>query len=331
MCRWLLLFAVALPCTSIGCAVGQAHSTQDQIRCSLLDLYTDQVMDNIVRTHNRLPIVQLDYTQAQGMITVKNTASVGDNQTWTKTNVLSLPALTRMITKTSTNVLNGSLGLENTNQITIAAVPVTTSNEVYDAYIQFLSLPGSLVQTAEPPSDGAAHICRKYDDCYYWVPTFYRDQFFELALLSTVQRGKSLLPQDVFFAVNVTDILGDPEPVGVDPDAVRIILKLDKKVPNDDGHLIFTEQIPNAQYPFGKYTKNLKDPSMEQVPPLSMTDRIGINFEKNQLETLKSQLMKAPKPAKLRLHHHQPSPPSTEELLQRANFQLQQFNQNIVR
>ena len=316
-----------------GCAVSQAHRSQDQIRCALLDLYTDQVMDNLIRAHNRMPIVQLDYTQAQGMITLKNTGSIGDSQSWTKNTALSLPVLAKAVTRTTTNVLNAAAGLENTNQITISAVPVTTANEVYDAYLQFLTLPDSLIETASPPPAGTAHICRQYGDTYFWVPTAYRDKFFELALLSTVQRGKSLVPPDQFYTANVTDLIGEPEPVGVDPQAALITLKLDKKIPNDDGYLVFIDpaaQEPPPQYPFEKYSDLSTGTASMQVPR-AVTDRIKISYEKAKVESLRSQLLKASKAIKVRLHHNQPSPPSTEDLLQRANFQLQQFNQNVVR
>jgi hypothetical protein len=325
-----LLLVALLSCAMItGCAVPQAHRDQDQMRTALLDLYTNQVMDNLIRAYNRMPIIQLDYTQAQGMITVKNTANVSNMETWA-TGV--------------TSVLNAGLGLENTNQITISAVPVTTSNEVYDAYLQFLSIQDSLVATADPPPAGAAHICRKCGDMYYWVPVWCRDRFFELALLSTAQRGKSLLPADQFYSANVIDVIGNPVPTEFDPNAVVITLKLDKKIPNDDGYLIFNDPkaggstppgSPSAdtppQYPFDKYRSDANDPSKPQVPPLALTDRIEISYDKAKLESLKSQLPVAPVAVRVRLHHSQPSPPTTEDLLQRANFQLQQFNQNIVR
>jgi len=359
MGRLLVVLALLSSCLfASGCAVAQAHRDQDQMRTALLDLYTNQVIDNLIRAHNRMPIIQLDYTQAQGMITVQSNANLTDAFTTTGPNA---------------NLLTGMLGLQNTNQITISASPVTTSNEVYDAYLQFLSEPDRLLATAEPPAAGTAHICRKCGDLYYWVPVWHRDKFFELALLSTAQRGKSLSAPDQLYARNIVEIIGNPVPIEFDPGAVQITLKLDAKIPNDNGTLIFVDQpktaevqtarrstsgkkapgvtqtayqeLPaqdapdpaaaasdaNQQYPFERYTKDATDPSRFQNPPLAMTDRIEISYEKARLEALKSQLQISPVAVKIRLRHNQPSAPTTEDLLQRTNFQLQQFNQNIVR
>jgi hypothetical protein len=340
MHRLLILFL--LLGANAGCAVAQAHRDQDQMRAALLDLYTNQVIDNLIRAYNRMPIIQLDYTQAQGMITVQRTANLTDSFTTTSPVV---------------NVLTSALGLQNTNQITINAVPVTTSNEVYDAYLEFLSIQDSLIASAEPPPAGAAHICRKCGDLYYWVPIWCRDKFFELALLSTAQRGKSLVAPDQFYTVNVKGFIGEPVPLGIDDDtSVLATLQFDKKIPNDVGYLSFIEEVKStgstagsetsdgskspaaaaktaapAQYTFGIYDKNAADPAKPQIPPLALTDRIEISLEKDQVAELKKLLQTGPRPARVRLQHNQPSLPTTEDLLQRANFQLQQFNQNIVR
>ena len=47
--------------------------------------------------------------------------------------------------------LMGMLGSMNANQVTIQAMPVTTQNEVYDAYLQYLRQPGSLIISDDPP------------------------------------------------------------------------------------------------------------------------------------------------------------------------------------
>ena len=79
------------------------------------------------------------------------------------------------------------------------------SNEVYDAYLQFLGNPGSLVVSCDPPPEGKAHIWRKWQGKYYWVPIEYRFLFLKLALVTTSQRGKKLQPVDDFFPVSVNE------------------------------------------------------------------------------------------------------------------------------
>ena len=106
----------------------------DLIRTTLLDLYTNQIMDNLVRAKNGMPIIQLDYTQATAMVTITNSIGGSDTQALTGSKLLTIPAATLATTRTLATTLMGNLGNTNANQITIAATPLITSNEVYDAY-----------------------------------------------------------------------------------------------------------------------------------------------------------------------------------------------------
>src|SRR5262249_56683326 len=102
------LLAVLCGLLTSGCAVHALHKDQDQIRCALLDLYTNQVLDNLVRAANGMPIIQLDYTQAQGTITIRNTVGGSDSQAVTAGNVLALPATSLSLTPTIVTSLTGS-------------------------------------------------------------------------------------------------------------------------------------------------------------------------------------------------------------------------------
>src|SRR5258708_623877 len=94
-----LVFAVLLCCnTSIGCVVPELRNDQDKIRSALLDLYTNQIIDNLIRASDGMPIIQLDYTNATGTVTLKETANAGDTSANTGTNMLALPAKTLNIT-----------------------------------------------------------------------------------------------------------------------------------------------------------------------------------------------------------------------------------------
>jgi len=347
-----------------GCAVHQAQIDQDRIRYALLDMYTNQIIDNLVRARKGLPIIQLDYTQAQGMVTMKQTGSISDGQTVTKSSVMALPAMTQTVTRTIATTLMGSLGFERTNQITLAATPVVTSNEVYDAYIEFLTIPGSLVITPEPPPPCAAVISKKCDGVYYWVPDQFRGDFFNLSLRTTAQRGKPLLPSPDFFTVNATRIL-DQKPLKINPDYSNVTVKLDQKIPNDDGFVMFTspsgsdsqsnnaepvppgqqiavpERLPPLPAPSNdkkpkplqaRYPLGIVASSNQKVMPI-LTGEISITMSGDDVQALQDQLdqLQQRVPVKVFLSHRRPPAPTTEELLQRANFQLQQLNQNVVR
>ena len=88
MRRFLLVFCVC-SVAAPGCAVHEMYKDQDQIRTALLDLYTNQIIDNLVRASKGMPIIQLDYTNAQAMITVKETGSASDSLGTTRSTVLT--------------------------------------------------------------------------------------------------------------------------------------------------------------------------------------------------------------------------------------------------
>jgi hypothetical protein len=244
----IMLFGI----TFCGCAVHQAHKDHDLIRNTLLELYTNQIMDNVIRTANGMPIIQLDYTNAAAQVTITNSLGGSDNQVTTASNVFALPAASLQATRTIVTTLMGNISNMNTNQISITAVPVTTSNEVYDAYIRFLDAekhPGILQVSHERPPPGTAHICRKCDGKYYWIPIVYRKEFFELALATTAQRGTVLQAPDSFFTVTL-----NPTPQEIDnptfPGSGKVLIfDIGKQtIPIDLGYLVLDSDKAGTQF-----------------------------------------------------------------------------------
>jgi len=76
-----------------GCRSQQLACDQNKFRCQILDLYTDQIMDNLIRVDQGLPIVQMDYTNIVGTITQNGSAGVTDAYTQTTTNTQGQRAL----------------------------------------------------------------------------------------------------------------------------------------------------------------------------------------------------------------------------------------------
>ena len=163
-------------------------------------LYTNQIVDNLIRASNGLPIIQVDYTNAQGTVTIQETGVLSGARSTTHATAASV-----------VNTFMGSLTGQNTNQVTLVGTPVTTHNEVYSAYLEFLSLPGSLLISDTSPPPECVHLLRKCDGKYYWIPIEYRREFLKLALLTTAQRGQSLLPPDEFFSAAVEKVEGGCE------------------------------------------------------------------------------------------------------------------------
>ncbi|MGO9469562.1 MAG: hypothetical protein ACLQIB_21380 [Isosphaeraceae bacterium] len=236
-----------------GCAVHETHKDHDLIRTALLDLYTNQIMDNLVRTVNGLPIIQLDYTNAATQVTITNSISGSDTQAITASNLLTIPAATLAATRTIMTTLMGNLGNMNSNQVSIAATPLTTSNEVYDAYLEFLDEeknPGSLIVTCDPPKPGQAHLCKKFNGQYYWVPMMYRKLFFQLALSTTAQRGKPFQAPDKFYKVTLADP-GRPQDNPTFPGTGWLLIFdiAGQKIPIDDGYLVLDSDKAGTKFP----------------------------------------------------------------------------------
>lgn len=249
MSRQATLIAVLLLASlSCGCRSTQLARDQDAIRSCVLDLHTNQIMDNLVRAKNGLPILQLDYTHMTGTITQIESANAGttqvisnDRRTPFQDNITSFAAITRVLTNTYT----GGLGASQTNQLTITAEPVTNSPDVYNAYLKYIAEPGQLVVSEEPPPEGAALLvrCCKPGPCdlcshggckgkvYYWIPCTYREEFLGLALSVMVLRGEpsKSIP---YFAVTITEMV-DVKLLNPQNEKYSVRVKFDKKIPND--------------------------------------------------------------------------------------------------
>jgi hypothetical protein len=273
-------------------------------------------MDNLIRTANGMPIIQLDYTQASGMVTITNTIGGSDNQAATATNLLMLPAATLSATRTIVTTLMGNLANVNANQVSIGATPNITNNEIYDAYLEFLTQPGSLMASCDKPPENAVHIMRKYNHKYYWVPTEYRGPFFKLALLTTAQRGKALLAPDEFFKVSLVKMEANV-PSNLFPGVRNLTFRLDKPIPADVGYLVLDSSIDKTQYP------------LQSIPgmTLSRTSLFSIPVDVAKVP----QFSNVPLSASIYLQHQRPKLPTTDDLINRVNFQLQQIQFNQLR
>lgn len=356
--RSLSFLACLAVCVS-GCAVQQLHKDQDQMRSALLDLYTNQIMDNLMRAHEGMPIIQLDYTNATGTITMKQSANINDTSAWTSTNVSGFPAMTLTATRNFVNTLVAGMSADRTNQVAVTATPLITSNEVYDAYLQFLAIPGSLLVSPEPPPKCAAHIWRQCGDMYYWIPVEYKGDFLNLALVTTAQRGKSFASPPDYFLAKIVDSKQEPN-VG-DPESKVVTLIFEKKIPNDSGYLVFDppledkpkmEELPSSPGPrplaeSGVHAE-IRDEQVEpqtfafdrwlERPPgqaafqPAQTDRLTIRVLNAHAMLLTSDALKrSPKQVRIFEVHNRPKAPTTEQLLQQANFQLQQIQFNQLR
>jgi hypothetical protein len=279
MNRRLLGILICGICLS-GCAVHEAHKDHDLIRSTLLDLYTNQIMDNLVRTSNGLPIIQLDYTNASAQVTLMSTIGTMDNQATTATNLLNLPAATLAATRTLMTTLAGNASATNSNQVSIGAVPLITSNDVYDAYISYMDSeknPDGLKVTCNPPPKEVEPLCKKFNGMYYWVPTYKRKEFFALALATTAQRGKALQAPDKFYTISLDagpTLIADSKGFSAVRNYTYDITKL--KIPADSGYLVLDSDTANPQTQFDIQAIPPKTNPGDPVPSTAATLEVSI-------------------------------------------------------
>jgi hypothetical protein len=312
--RRLLLLLVCL-CTPgmTGCAVNELRSDQDKIRCALLDLYTNQVMDNLVRAINGLPIIQLDYTNANASVTVKDAGSGSESNVTTHSNVFMIAAAgTATTTRMAVNTVMASLSHDHTNLVAVTALPVTTSVEAYNAYLQFLAIPGAFQITCTPPPEGAAHICRRYGKQYYWVPVDFKDLFFNLSLATSAERGRLLIPPPEYYSVTLQNIVGEAVP---ESGQYRITVQIDQEIPNEGGKVEFSD---------GKRAQLHEYEPPEPGLRLFETGRLVLYLDPRVaplgMNTPADLQARLPLAVKVTLEQHRPLPPTTSQLLDQIPF-----------
>jgi hypothetical protein len=322
--RFIAVVAVALCLCGPGCRSAQLKKDQDCMRSALLDLYTNQIMDNLIRAHNGYPIVQLDYSDITGTVTQNGNASYGGNQNLrTERNGLGLTTLREF-----TNFFEYSVGGSQENQLTITANPVLNNNEVYNAYLEFLEKPERFVVSDDPPPPGAAHIvrcapappcesCEQGKGCvkkYYWVPCEYRYDFLRLALVTTVQRGQPLEVPD-FFEV-IVEKAEDTTPENLKKKKqTRFTLHFDKRIPNDSGELRVTVGDSTHRFRLDRYTDPVDGAVVKRGDKI---DRLWLLLTPDDPSGLTANQLKAAlegKKVRVDLDSYKPTLPTTDDLL----------------
>jgi len=278
------------------------------MRYCVNDLYTNQVMENVIRVHKRLPFVELDYSKITATVTVEADPTVGgsDMLTWSKAiGIIPMATLSKM----RSVVQNVSYGLsgKDTNAVTMTADPVLNQDSVYNAYLAYDKIPGSLIESDEPPPFGAAHIVRRCGKTYFWVPIDHRDDFFELALAATVLRGRPLSVPD-FFDITVTRLV-EVKKEGADKQRF-IELTVNPPLKNDNGTIYYQMNQKPARLAFPFDDKiNLGDLRSKIILPVAATE---------DLIKLQDALVNQPN-LKVKLETFRPNIPTTQDLLKSLN------------
>jgi hypothetical protein len=278
MRRRTFLLPLLLVLGAAGCRSAQLAQDQDQFRARLLDLYTNQIMDNLIRADRGLPIVQLDYSAITGTITQNGMASFTSTQTTTNTKMLVIPTVVRTLTHSFMNVATFNPSAYQTNALTVTANPLLDHNEVYDAYLEYIDPnkkhPGSeltpLMRTpCEPPQDVVlCGLVRRCGDMYYWIPAEYKTEFQRLSLVTTVQRGQPLTIPDKFDNTVATATV-DADRESRDPPLYTYDVDFSKPMPNGSGIMELTIKDKQYRFPLQTYHGPKTPPNAprpEEVP-----------------------------------------------------------------
>jgi hypothetical protein len=334
--RFLMTFVWIFALT--GCATTELAHEEDQIRAKLLALYTDQIMDNLIRAKNNMPIIQVDYSSLNGQVTLEATGMIGGSQTVTNANAVTMAAtISTMFTRTIATMFNYSLTAHNATQVSMSGTPLNNNNDVYLACLTFLADSQNLMVTTDAPPPGAAHICRQYCGGYYWVPCDRASEFFKLSLATTTMRGQPLkVSKD--FEVTIDHDLGK-RTVNEAKQIYQILFAIQGKLPNAEGVLRFT--IDSKEYKVSTSWVDQTDVENLKVKDVTAPDYgkdgnlLLFNYSGKDVPLTPEQLSAKLKGQKVsvRLAGFTPPVPTTDTLLEsiRNETQLIRLNQNLMR
>jgi hypothetical protein len=206
-------------------------------------MYTDQVMDNLIRASENMPFVQLAYRNltVTDLQTVK--ASLGDESDPTKMKtVAELTAALLQSVHGYTNKLFYNGGFERDRQMQFQADPVVGKADVYEYYMAFAKDPALFwISGAKPDCD--VHIKKECSGKWYWVPKEASGVFLQLVLKTTFMRGPET-PPPVYWYTSVIAISPRYTQNGVlVPD--KYLFTFSNEVPNDDG--VLTVNLDNGK------------------------------------------------------------------------------------
>ena len=225
-----------------GCLSRQVSTDGRNFRQSLQDMYTDQVMDNLISAANNQAFVQLDY---KGLIvtdtqTIKANISDESDPTSARTLARKTGAILASMHGYTNKLLYGG-SFDCNRQMQFSADPVAGKSDIYDYYIAFVREP-SLFCSSEQKPRGAVHIAKKSGDRWYWVPTEAAALFLQLALKTTVMRGPDPAPP-IYWETTIEDVAPQynektgeelKQAIGGQMVTVKYFVTLASEVPNGD-------------------------------------------------------------------------------------------------
>jgi hypothetical protein len=306
---FLVLLALA-PCCA-GCLGKQFARDGISLRQAILDMYTDQIMDNLIRARCNMPFVQLKYSQIQANDSDEYSATGAIDQTIETARDL----ITGAVMRTLTNDYKAAATGDRKMAMNFTADPITDENDIYQKYMAFAMDPSLLVVSDCPPQ-GPVHILRKRHGCYYWVPCEAGPAFLDLCMKTTFMRGKddgAIVP--AAYAVKITGLENTRKST---EDTVTAMLVFDKEVPNGEGLLVV--DLPDGRAARIGVLRVYQDPDGKRVDVGQPTRRLLAQWfperDKVQPEDLKD------RSARFYSHDYPPEVPAPSPVLRQINTNL---------
>lgn len=222
-----LMALIALPLSLTQCTTTHMQMDQTQLREVLVDYTENQIVDNVIRARNSMPIIHMDMEHVDAVVKTSLSASVGGGHTrtssidrsrsssrnfeesdgngyygggTTSSRISRYLGFTTGLAASVTRPFSWSTAGERDNTIDVQMIPVMDENAVYDAYEKFVNLNGgdsvrdslhfAIPDTKAPHPDDpdGVHVGKKWRGVFYWVPNKYKKEFFKLSLAAGVKR-----------------------------------------------------------------------------------------------------------------------------------------------
>lgn len=323
MMRLPILMMVAASFCSFGCMHKQVARDGIGSRQAVLDVYTDQIMDNVIRARRGLPFVQLVYRDILVQDVDSINAGVSDTIGSSTDQSLGAAGLVTGTVRKWSNSLLPTAGAKRDRTISFHADPVTDKNDIYEYYMAFACDPTLLVESdAEPKC--SVHISRRWKDKWYYVPCEAAGVFLQLSLKTTFMRGPEKTPGPDYFEASIRDVVTEIDPAK--PMVVFGVVTFDRNIKNDDGFMmVTTADKKKVRIDLFRYTKPI--PPATTVKALGDdTNAFSVAWTLANANVTAAELRNAK--AKIYLQNYFPPPPPPVADLQRLNDNLDQIRLN---
>jgi hypothetical protein len=218
----------------MGCLTKQFTHDGLALHEAVVNMYTEQAMTNLIRAHDNVPFVQLNYYNVVANDKGFYRGAIGWDQTVNTLRDLFVAAATRSVTNTGTLGASG----DNTRIMSFKADPVFNQTKIYGEYIAFANTPGYFAVSDRTP-ECPTYLMRKENHKYYWIPMEAGPEFQRLVLRTALMRGEDPPPAipeaykvKVLAATNVKKIDKAPHHF------YNALLRLEPAIPNGDGFLL---------------------------------------------------------------------------------------------